>query len=158
MIFLFPWEGFWLPCGVWSNEWDILEVDPVWLCQWGPPGVTVPVRSAWRQRACINRESVLLQVQVSCSQTEQVQFISTARERDPERVQLHPQCVSFKTSALWIRHLIYLVPPPPPPIPLSHSLFSSRPLLASMSPPLSLLIRPEKGRFFKVHWSPRGLL
>lgn len=148
MIFLFPWEGFWLPCGVWSNEWDILELVPVWLCQWGLPGDRGP--------ASIDRVCCCRYRWAAAKQNRSSSF--PARERDPERVQLHPQCVSFKTSALWIRHLIYRVPPRSPPIPLSHSLFSSRPLLASMSPPLSLLIRPEKGRFFKVLWLPRGLL
>lgn len=133
------------------------------------------MRFIWRQKEmnCINGESVLLQVQVrfqwKSNRTSPVQLISTVkteRGRETQRVQLvqlHPQSVSFKTSAPWIRHLIYRVAPSsartsiPLPLHLSSSGWTPLPHPSHpspLSPPLSLLIHPQRGRFCKGLWLP----
>lgn len=108
-------------------------------------------------------------VKAEQNRSSSVHFHSKNRAGETQRVQLvqlHPQSVSLKTSAPWIRHLIYPVAPSssssPPPVPPSHyplllPFSSGRTPSPHPSHPVSspsLLRRPERGRFFKSLWLP----
>lgn len=139
--------------------------------------VTLPVRFVWRQREmnCINGGSVL-QVQVrfqsKLNRTGPVQFISTVkteRERDPEgTVSAATSSVCFlqnirsmnQTSYLPsgpLLHYLHLHPIPstPPLLLWPNTITPPVSPLSSVSPPLSLLKCPARGRFFKGLWLPR---
>lgn len=123
---------------------------------------------------CINGECVLLQVQVrfqsKLNRTGPVQFISTVkteRERDPEgTVNAATSSVCFLQNIRSMNQTSYLQSGPLLRLYL-HPIHSTPPLIywpntitplisprSSTSPPLSLLIRPQRGRFFKGLWLP----
>lgn len=128
--------------------------------------VSLPVRFVWSQREmnCINGECVLLQVQVrfqaKLNRTGPVQFISTDRERDLEgTVSAATSSVCFLKNIRSMNQTSYLQNSP---------LLSSTSLLlhwlnlpvlthppsSSRGPALSLLLWPERGRFFEGLWLP----
>lgn len=106
----------------------------------------------WRMCAA---PGIQVRFQSEPNRTGPVQFISTVKteRRETRRVQLvqlHPQSVSFKTSAPWIRHLIY------PAAPSSASTSIPFPLLLLLLQPSPHPSRPSPPRLLPCLLSYTG--